>query len=140
MATQEEIVDALAAMTMFADLTTPQLKGVAHIFDEAWFPAGERVLRQGLTGSAFYVILEGEAEVRVDGEARATLARGEFFGDISILLGEPPVADIVAKTPLRCLSLAGPQVESFLKAHPTVMYRMLQALARRLRNANRWRN
>jgi CRP-like cAMP-binding protein len=140
MATQEEIVDALAGMAMFADLTTPQLKGVAHIFDEAWFPAGERVLRQGLTGSAFYVILEGEAEVRVDGEARATLARGEFFGDISILLGEPPVADIVARGPLRCLVLAGPQVETFLKSHPPVMYRMLQALARRLRNANRWRN
>ena len=35
---------------------------------------------------------------------------------------------------------AGPGVEAFLKSHPTVMYRMLQALARRLRNANRWRN
>ena len=61
MASQEEIVDALAGMALFADLTTPQLKGVAHIFDEAWFPAGERILRQGLTGSGFYVILEGEA-------------------------------------------------------------------------------
>ena len=67
MASQEEIVDALAGMAMFADLSTPQLQGVAHIMDEAWFPAGERILRQGLTGGAFYVILEGEAEIRVDG-------------------------------------------------------------------------
>jgi CRP-like cAMP-binding protein len=140
MASQEEIVDALAGMALFADLTTPQLKGVAHIFDEAWFPAGERILRQGLTGSGFFVILEGEAEIRVDGQQRATLGKGEFFGDISILLGEAPVADVVAKGPLRVLVLAGPQVETFLKNHPPVMYRMLQALARRLRNANRWRN
>jgi CRP-like cAMP-binding protein len=140
MASQDEIVDALAGMALFADLTTPQLKGVAHIFDEAWFPAGERILRQGLTGSAFYVILEGEAQILVDGQQRATLGKGEFFGDVSILLGEAPVADVVAKTPLRVLALAGPQVEAFLKAHPSVMYRMLQALARRLRNANRWRN
>ena len=140
MANQDEIVDALAGMALFADLTTPQLKGVAHIFDEAWFPGGERILRQGLTGSAFYVILEGEAQILVDGQQRATLGKGEFFGDVSILLGESPVADVVAKSPLRVLALAGPQVEAFLKSHPTVMYRMLQALARRLRNANRWRN
>jgi len=140
MASQDEIVDALAGMALFADLTTPQLKGVAHIFDEAWFPAGERILRQGLTGSAFYVILEGEAQILVDGQQRATLGKGEFFGDVSILLGEAPVADVVAKSPLRVLALAGPQVEAFLKVHPSVMYRMLQALARRLRNANRWRN
>jgi CRP/FNR family cyclic AMP-dependent transcriptional regulator len=140
MASQEEIVDALAGMAMFADLSTPQLQGVAHIMDEAWFPAGERILRQGLTGGAFYVILEGEAEIRVDGQTRTTLGRGDFFGEISILLGESPVADVVARGPLRVLVLAGPGVESFLKNHPPVMYRMLQALARRIRNANRWRS
>lgn len=140
MASQDEIVDALAGMALFADLTTPQLKGVAHIFEEGWFPAGERILRQGLSGSAFYVILEGEASIVIDAQQRATLGKGEFFGDISILLGEPPVADVVAKSPLRVLSLAGPSVETFLKSHPTVMFRMLQAIARRLRNANRWRN
>jgi CRP/FNR family cyclic AMP-dependent transcriptional regulator len=140
MASTDEIVDALAGMALFADLSTPQLQGVAHIFEEGWFPAGQKILRQGLTGSAFYVILEGEAQIVIDGQPRATVGKGEFFGDISILLGEAPVADVVAKSPLRVLSLAGPQVESFLKAHPTVMYRMLQSLARRLRNANRWRN
>jgi CRP-like cAMP-binding protein len=139
MADQDEIVDALAGMAMFADLSTPQLQGVAHIFDEAWFPAGERILRQGLTGNGFFVILEGEADIRVDGQQRATLGRGDFFGEISILLGESPVADVVARGPLRCLVLAGPQVETFLTNHPRVMFRMLQALARRLRNANRWR-
>ena len=140
MAGQDEIVDKLAGFAMFADLSTPQLQSVAHTFDEAWFPEGERILRQGLTGSGFYVILEGEAEVRVDGQRRATLGRGEFFGEVSILLGEPPVADVVALGPMRCLVVAGPQVQAFLLAYPPVMFRMLQAQARRLRNANRWRS
>ncbi len=140
MATEDEIVDALAGFAIFADLTTPQLQAVAHTFEETWFPEGERILRQGLTGSGFFVILDGEASVRVDGQERATLGRGEFFGEVSILLGEPPVADIVATRPIRCLVLSGPKVESFLTAHPRVMYRMLQAQARRLRNANRWRS
>jgi CRP-like cAMP-binding protein len=140
MATQDEIVDALAGMALFSDLSTPELQGVAHAFEERLFPEGERVIRQGLTGSAFHVILDGEAQVVVDGSPRATLGRGEFFGEVSILLGEPPVADVVALRMLRCLVLPGPAVEGFLIAHPRVMFRMLQAQARRLRNANRWRS
>ena len=136
----DDVVDAIAGFALFADLSTPQLESVAHTFEERWFPEGERVLRQGLTGSGFYVILEGSCSVRVDGEERATLGRGDFFGEVSILLGESPVADVVALGPLRCLVLAGPEVESFLVGHPRVMYRMLQASARRLRNANRWRS
>ncbi len=140
MATQEEIAQTIAGMGLFADLSTPQLQEVAHLFEEAWFPEGQRVLRQGLTGAGFYVILDGEVGIQVDGTDRATLSRGDFFGEVSILLGESPVADVVALRTLRCLVLAGPQVEPFLTSHPRVMYRMLQAMARRLRNANRWRS
>ena len=83
------------------------------------------------------MILDGEADVVADGQKLATLARGDFFGEVSVLLGEPPTADIVATRPLRCIVLGGPAVEGFLVDHPRVMFRMLQAQARRLRNANR---
>jgi len=86
------------------------------------------------------VILDGDAKVVIDGNDRATLGRGDFFGEVSILLGEPPVADVVALRPLRCLVLDGGQIQAFLTENPAVMYRMLQAQARRLRNANRWRS
>ena len=140
MAGREELIDAIAGFGLFADLTAPQLEGIAHTFEEAVFGDGERVLRQGISGSGFYVILDGEAAIVVDGTERARLARGDFFGEVSILLGETPIADVVAVRPLRCLVLAGPAVETFLVAHPRVMYRMLQAQARRLRAANRWRS
>lgn len=140
MATRDEIADAIAGMSLFSDLTAPQLMGVASRFEEAFFPEGAKVLRQGLTGSAFYLIMDGEAAVVVDGEQRATLGRGEFFGEVSILLGEPPTADVIATRPLRCIVLPGTDIEAFLVAHPKVMFRMLQAQARRLRNANRLRS
>lgn len=139
-ATDLELVDAIAGLTLFTDLSQPQLEGIAHSLDERTFPVGERVLRQGVSGSAFYIILEGEVQVVVDGTPRATLARGEFFGEVSVLLGEMATADVFATRPLRCLVLAGAQVEAFLIAHPRVMFRMLQAQARRLRAANRWGN
>ena len=137
MATQEEIVDTLASLALFADLTRPELVSVAHIFEEQYFPQDQRVLRQGISGSAFYVVLEGEAAAVADGRRVNTLARGDVFGEISVLLGEPPAADIVAVRPLRCLSIAGDRLESFLVTHPKVCYRILQAEARKLRNATR---
>jgi len=139
-ATREEIADILAGFALFGDLQTPQLLGVAGAFEEVYFPQGDRVLRQGLTANGFFVILEGTADVTIDGTKRSEVHRGDFFGEVSILLGEPPTADIVVTSPMRCLAMPGTAVEPFLVAHPRVMYRMLQSQARRLRNANRWRS
>lgn len=139
MAERDDIVNSMASLAMFADLSRPQLEAASHTFEEEWFTDGQRILRQGFSGSNFYVILEGEAAVRINGETRAILTRGDFFGEVSVLLGEPPTADVVALGPLRCIVLAGPEVEPFLVSYPRVMYRMLQAQARRLRNANLWR-
>ncbi len=136
----DESVNLLASLALFADLDTPQLEAIDHTFEETAFAPGERVLRQGISGSNFYVIVEGEAAVRIDGTDRALLGRGDFFGEMSLLLGETPSADIVARTPLRCLVLAGPDLRSFLMSHPPVMYRMLNTMALRLRAANRASN
>jgi CRP-like cAMP-binding protein len=131
-------VERLAQLTLFADLRWPELEAVAHTFEEEVFGPGTRVLRQEISGGAFYVIVEGEAAVIVDGQERARLGRGDFFGEITALTGGVPVADVRAETLLRCLALAGPQLEAFLLEHPTVMLRMLQAEARRLRDSTRF--
>lgn len=136
----DQVLDVLSGLSLFADLSRPELEEVAHTFEEEWFTAGQRILRQGFTGSGFYVIIDGEAKVSRDGGEIAQLSRGDFFGDISLLLGESPVADVVAIGSLHCIVLAGPALEEFLLAHPPVMFRMLQALARRLRGANQWRS
>jgi len=140
MAEREQLVDAISSFALFADLSQPQLESIVHTFEEVVFGEGEKVLRQGLAGSGFYVILDGEVAIVVDGTERARLGRGEFFGEVSIILGESPIADVVAMRPMSCLVLAGPRVEAFLIGHPRVMWRMLQAQARRLRAANRWRS
>jgi CRP-like cAMP-binding protein len=131
--------DSLARLALFADLTAPQLEALAHTVDEERHARGERVLRQGFSGSAFYVILAGEAAVQIDGHERARLAPGEFFGEISILTGEPVGADVVVTSEeLRCGVLPGPELKPLLLAYPQVAVRMLEWSARRLRNANRW--
>jgi CRP-like cAMP-binding protein len=134
---QQEILDALAGLALFSDLERPQLQAVAHTMSEESFPAGQRILRQGFSGAGFFIILDGEVTVRVDDEDVARLGKGDFFGEISLLLGEPPVADVMATGTVHALQLAGPDLQAFLLAYPTVMYRMLQAVSRRLDRANR---
>jgi CRP-like cAMP-binding protein len=135
---RDDVVDILSGFSLFADLSTPQLESLIDSFGEESYPDGTRVLRQGLTGSSFYVILDGSASIRVDGVDRASLRAGDYFGEISCLLGVPPTADIVARGTLRCLVLPAQELEGFLESHPQVMYRLLQGEARKVRTTTRW--
>jgi CRP-like cAMP-binding protein len=132
------IVETLAGLTLFADLTVPELETLAHAFSDEMFAEGQRVLRQDVSGGGFYVILSGEARVVIDGEERARLARGDFFGEVSVLTDTTPTADVVAATLLCCLTIPAHELKPLLLARPTVAYRMLQVEARRLRAANVW--
>jgi CRP-like cAMP-binding protein len=136
---RSDIVDRLARLALFADLSRTQLESIAHRFDEAVFAEGERILRTGLTGGALYVITDGDAVVRIAGRERVRFGPGEFFGEIGVLVDEPPVADVEAATFLRCLEIPGADVEPFLVEYPRVMFRMLQTEARRLRTTTEWK-
>jgi CRP-like cAMP-binding protein len=132
------VADTLSQLALFADLTPAQLEAVAHTHEEDVFAAGERVLRKGLSGGNFYVILEGEAAVELDGRQLARLGRGDFFGEISALIDDPPTADVVAVTILRCLVIPGQQLERLLLDRPQLALRLLRMEARRLRNTLEW--
>ncbi len=134
-----DIVESLARLTLFADLTQAQLESIAHRFDEEVFAEGQRILRTGLSGGGLYLIIDGEALIRINGQVRARFGPGEFFGEIGVLLGEPPNADVEAAAFLRCLEIPGAEVEPFLVEFPRVMYRMLQSEARRLRTTTEWK-
>jgi CRP-like cAMP-binding protein len=130
---RDDVVEIISGFSLFSGLSTPELDLIARVFEEGWFGEGDRILRQGFTGSSFYIILEGTAVIQVDGKKRESL-----FGEISCLLGVAPTADIVAERTLRCLVLPASQLETFLVANPRVMYRVLQGEARKLRSTIGW--
>jgi CRP-like cAMP-binding protein len=134
-----DIAESLAQLALFADLTPAQLEAVVHTFDEEVFAAGQRVLRQGLSGGNVYIVVDGEASVQADGRELRTLSRGDVFGELSALTDQPPSADVVATTMLRCFVIPGPQLEEFLLERPRVLLRLLRMEARRLQTAGEWR-
>jgi CRP-like cAMP-binding protein len=130
----QELAESLAGLALFADLSAPELEAIADPDWERRFGAGERVLRKGFSGSGFYVILDGEAAVEIEGRDPRLLRRGDFFGEVSTLLGANPAADVVAQTQLHCLEIPGPNLEEFLLRYPRVLLRMLQTVTRRLQD------
>jgi CRP-like cAMP-binding protein len=135
------VIDAstLGRLSLFADLPAAQLVALGEAMDEASYPRGTRILREGLSGNNFYVITEGATSVQLGGEERAQLRPGDFFGEISVLTGEPVATDVVAASEeVRCAVLPGPELRPLLLAYPTVSLRMLEVVARRLRDANLW--
>jgi CRP-like cAMP-binding protein len=136
----EDLVDTLRRFNLFADLDRAQLEAIADPDSERSFGAGERVLRRGMSGSGFYVILDGEASVTLGGKELNRLRQGDFFGEISTLLDEPLTADVTAETPVRVLEIPGPRLEAFLLSYPKVMLRMLVTEARRLQEVLAWRS
>lgn len=131
----ESTLARLGRLALFADLTRPQLEEIAHSFEEEVFEDGRRVLRHGLGGGSVYVILEGEAAVHRDGAELRRLGPGEVFGEISVLTGDPPSADVVAAGVLRCFVVPGARLQELLLAHPRVMLRLLRDEAKRLQTA-----
>jgi acetate kinase len=140
MANGEDLVNSLRRFNLFADLDHAQLEAIADPDNERSFGAGERILRRGLSGMSFYVILDGEARVTVNDEELNRLRPGDFFGEVSTLLGEPLTADVTAETAVRVLEIPGPKFEAFLLNYPRVMLRILKTEARRLQEVLAWRS
>jgi CRP-like cAMP-binding protein len=131
-----DLQDALARLALFADFEPSDLAKLLEIAKEVSFREGERVIERGQLDVGLYVIVEGEVGVVFQDEEVAVLPRGSFFGEISSLLGEAVVADIVARSPLRCLVIPAGEVENLLLANPRVALRLLKTEARRLKTAN----
>jgi CRP-like cAMP-binding protein len=131
-----ELQDSLARLALFADFAPADFERLLSIAQEVSFPEGVRVVERGQLDIGLHVIVEGEVGVVFQDEELAVLPRGSFFGEISCLLGEPVVADIVARSPLRCLVIPPQEVDTLLLQHPRVTLRMLKTEARRLKTTD----
>jgi len=133
------LVESVSRLVLFADLPQADLELLLSGLEEVSFSEGQWVLRRGQMDPGLLIIVDGEVSVVLEGEELAALTQGSFFGAISALLGEPVVADVIARTPLRCLYVPPADVEDFLLANPKVMFRMLQTEARRLKTTDELR-
>ena len=90
--------ERLAKIPLFHGLSARQLAAVDALVTTIDVPRGRELIRQGEPGYEFFVVVEGEAEVRRDGRLVAIKGPGAFFGETPLLLDRPRNASVVAKT------------------------------------------
>src|ERR1700686_3520222 len=133
-------VDALGRMPLFARCSQKELQILASRTDEVDVEAHRTLTRQGDSGDSFYVLLEGEAEVTVDGQARPTLQKGDFFGEISMLDRGPVTATVITKTPAHLMVMSHAQFRDAIKGNDSLLSVVMAAMADRLRRDSLSRN
>jgi CRP-like cAMP-binding protein len=95
------------------------------------FARGEHVIEQGEPGKTFYLVGSGELSVRAGGVEVSRLSRGNYFGEMSLLTGEPRSATVVALTDVVLLELDRPVFARLFEDHPELAPKLSGMLAHR---------
>jgi pyruvate,water dikinase len=120
---------------LFANMSPHDVEGIAALFKERRFAAGEMITKQGAGGAAFFVIESGEAIVSVGGQRGATLTKGDYFGEMALIDKGARSATITASTELVCYGLTYWEFRPLVQQNATIAWNLLQTLVKRLRNA-----
>ena len=95
----------LKAIPLFAELEDNDLQKIATFANETSVSEGETLVREGDFSYELMAIEEGTAEVRRGDQPIAELGPGDFFGEIGVMQNEMRAATVVAKTPMRLITL-----------------------------------
>ena len=126
-------LNAIGRVPLFARLSKRELEFIAKEGDEVNVPAGKTLTRQDRQGDTFYVLLDGEAEVKVDGKRRRVLKPGDFFGEISMLDRGVATATVTTLTDARLFVMSHAQFRDAIKGSDQLMLKVLKAMGERLR-------
>lgn len=130
--TKDTKVEALRRVPLFEGLSKRELELLAQVSEDVELPAGEALCREGQSGQEFFVIVDGEVEVKRRGRRVSTGQSGDFFGEIALVEDMPRTASVIAKTPLRVFVLTARDFRSVVERSPGVERKVLRTLARRL--------
>jgi flavin reductase (DIM6/NTAB) family NADH-FMN oxidoreductase RutF len=118
---------------VFSTLPEEVLARIFAAGTERSYEDDEVIVRRGDVGDELYVLLEGAARIERAGLLVGALAKGDVFGEISVLDGGTRTADVIAAGPARCLAVPREVVQMAIEADPRAAWELLGVLARRLR-------
>jgi CRP/FNR family cyclic AMP-dependent transcriptional regulator len=132
--TKKRRLELLRSVWLFEQCSQRELSVLEGAATEMQLPAGKILTEQGALGRHFVVIVEGEVEVIRDGTQIAVLGPGSFFGEMSLLDGQPRTATATTLGPAHVLMLTTAAFNEVLATMPSVDRKLLTVLARRLRD------
>jgi CRP-like cAMP-binding protein len=131
-------VDDLRQVHFLAPLKERALKGLASGMRVRTASEGEDLVRAGESAVAFFVVLEGELSVLVEGQEVRRLVPGDHFGEVALLAPDARrTATVRAATPVRLGALSTWNFKGFLSEHPETHWPLLVSLAHQIAGTSR---
>ena len=136
MRTRDIYLDHLAQVPLFSTCSRKDLQKLGKASDEIAVKGGKVLVEEGKPGHEFFLIEDGTAEVRRKNRKVATLGRGQFFGELSLLDRGPRSATVIANTDMTLVVLGQREFLGVIDEVPAMAHKLLAALAGRLREAD----
>jgi CRP-like cAMP-binding protein len=132
--------ELLRRIPFFSVIEPARLKLLAFMSERVGFDPGKNLCRQGDPADAAYLIIEGEADIILEGPAGpitvATLGANEIVGETGILCDAPRNATVQAKNRLVALRIARDPFMRMVREFPTMAVSIMRELAHRLELTN----
>jgi CRP-like cAMP-binding protein len=120
----EERQQRLAAIDFFSGCSDRQLHDIAALAEERSLPAGAELCRQGEAENEVFLVLDGQAEVTIDGDRVGSTHVGEIVGELAMLGTGRRSATVTVTAPMRVLVLDPREIDSVLSADPSSAARL----------------
>lgn len=138
------LFEVLRQIPIFQDLTLFELKFVVPILHQRDFQQGELVFREGEAGNGMYIVQTGQIDITGLNEGEevlyARLKDRQFFGELSLVDGEPRSASAVASQASTLFGFFKPDLLELIHKHPAIGSKILlnlsYVLGGRLRDSN----
>jgi HEAT repeat protein len=127
----------LRKVSLFADLSPPDLKRVADVAEERAFGDDDTIAVEGETGDEMHVVVSGTVRVlrsTADGGELEIARRtsGDAIGEMAVVTNEPRIASLVAAGDVRTLRIGRKEFESILRERPDTALGVIRVLSHRL--------
>ena len=131
-----EEVDLLRKIPLFANIEPSKLKLLAFASERLTFAAGQELFHQGDLGDAAYIVIDGMAQVLIDGPSGeievAKLGKNELIGEIAILIDVPRTATVRAEGEMTTLAISKDLFFRMVTEFPEMAVEIMRELAHRL--------
>jgi CRP/FNR family cyclic AMP-dependent transcriptional regulator len=125
-------VELIKGVPLFAECSRKELDEIAGIADEIDLREGKELTSEGRPGREFFVLIEGNADVKKGSRRINQMGPGDFFGEISLVTRRPRTATVVATSPVRALVVTDRSFRALLEHQPEIQGKVMSALAARL--------
>lgn len=129
------VLSVLNQVTLFSTLTLEELESIALSMKTLYFKPGDTLIRQGDKGDLMYILVEGTLQVYIHSAEQteqipvAKLTPGKYFGEMSMLVGEPRSATIVALSDVMVYELTKETMSRLFAEHSDMMQKISEKIA-----------